>query len=524
MPDIFQSSALQQLYNGTNANPLASAQLLTAFRTGGDDLLDQGIAALDKRIASFENALIGPTGSTATSAEYPYDRAGLRREFLDELVTLLIQNTYAATGITGLANSALSDPNTAYRQGINPTVILKSATTGSGIFDNLATNVAADVDPRLNMLTDDGKALFKSYANLIESVFAEGDKMGDDPARAAQLVSAIQPMTIDGISYDRVAQVSGYDPVAELPTYNTYLLQAGTQVGRVFKDSSGSIVVSGPATATDQRLLLGPIEAPLNAAGTAYSTFVDGLFFEVFVNGSGLSFRTDSTQVPTPATVMPALLLNVTARGTEFPDVRILSSFRATAANGASYLFGLSTEGKVYITSLAPARREVVGPTASLSSLEYLLFYNEARIRVLRGQLVYKEAIVREIQDDLKKANDALADLEFQSGVFQAQNPDGSQTYQFSSETRLMNLFNATNSRAGTPIFGIGGNDSYHSAVDWQQNRTALKNYIDRRSAEAQQATLDYQNVLNRFNNAYEVMAKLQEKLDTLLKAQLRNL
>lgn len=524
MPATFQSSALRDLYTGANANPLASAQLLTDFRTGGSDLLDEAIEALDKRIASFENALIGPTGSTSTSAEYPYDREGMRREFLDELVTLLIQRSYNAAGTFGASRSEIAAASLGNALGIDPTVILKTATTGFGNFDSLATNVAANVDPRLNMLTDDGKALFKSYANLIESVFAEGDKMGNDPARAAQLVSAIQPMTIDGISYDRIAQISGYDPVAKLPTYNTYLLQTGTQTGRVFKDSSGSIVVSGPATTTDQRLLLGPIEAPLNAAGTAYSTFVDGLLFEVSVNGSGLSFRTDSTQVLTPATVMPALLLNVTGRGTEFPDVRILSSFRATAANGASYLFGLSTEGKVYITSLAPARREVVGPTASLSSLEYLLFYNEARIRVLRGQLVYKEAIVREIQDDLKKANDALADLERQSGVFPAQNSDGTPSSNFSAETRLMNLFNATNSKAGTPIFINSGNDSYHSAVEWQTNRTALKNYIDRRSAEAQQATLDYQNVLNRFNNAYEVMAKLQEKLDTLLKAQLRNL
>ena len=86
-----------------------------------------------------------------------------------------------------------------------------------------------------------------------------------------------------------------------------------------------------------------------------------------------------------------------------------------------------------------------------------------------------------------------------------------------------MNLFSATASTPSTPIFDAAGNDSLHNAQEWQKNRTTLKNYIDRRSAEAQQATLDYQNVLNRYNNAFEVMAKLQEKLDTLLKAQLRN-
>lgn len=70
----------------------------------------------------------------------------------------------------------------------------------------------------------------------------------------------------------------------------------------------------------------------------------------------------------------------------------------------------------------------------------------------------------------------------------------------------------------------LPSSDSIHGKANWGAARTALKNYIDRRSSEAQQATLDYQNVLNRYNGAYETMAKLQEKLDNLLKGQLRNL
>jgi hypothetical protein len=34
---------------------------------------------------------------------------------------------------------------------------------------------------------------------------------------------------------------------------------------------------------------------------------------------------------------------------------------------------------------------------------------------------------------------------------------------------------------------------------------------------------LDYQTTLNRYNNAFEVMSKLQEKVDGLVKSQLRN-
>jgi hypothetical protein len=51
----------------------------------------------------------------------------------------------------------------------------------------------------------------------------------------------------------------------------------------------------------------------------------------------------------------------------------------------------------------------------------------------------------------------------------------------------------------------------------------ALKSYIDRRTADAQSAALDLQQTTNRYNNAYEVMAKLQEKMDGLIKTQLRN-
>jgi transcriptional regulatory protein LevR len=67
------------------------------------------------------------------------------------------------------------------------------------------------------------------------------------------------------------------------------------------------------------------------------------------------------------------------------------------------------------------------------------------------------------------------------------------------------------------------GGDALHNQSEWAMNRTTLKNYIDRRSSEAQQATLDYQNILNRYNNAYEIMSKMQEKIDNLLKGQLRN-
>ena len=532
MAVTFQSSALQSLYDGTDANAAATQAALVTFRTGGSADVDSDIESLDRRIATFETVLIGSTATAGkSSADYPYDREGLKREFLDETLSLLLQrsvnaggtpsNLYSASGVLVVANPMVGPIVDPSFKGGAQTVVAKTATTGFGDFGDL--NTANTTDPRLNMLNADGQAIFQSYSHLIDGVFAEGDKLANNPARSVQVVSAIQPLTLGSVTYDRTAQVSGFDTATNLPTYNTYLLQSTATDSHVVKDALGNANLTAPATSTADRLLLSPFEATLDTTTSEYTATVDGLTFRVSNGVNGINIRTDPNQSAVPADVTSPLLLNVPNRGTEFPDVRIVANYRYTASNGATYLVGLSTEGKVYVTSLAPARSAPVGTTASLSDMEYLLFYNETRVKILRAQLGYKEAIVREIQDDLKRANAALADLEAQSGAVTATDKDGQPTNQYSAETLKMSLFGATASPGGAPIFVRAGNDSFQNATEWQTNRTQLKNYIDRRSSEAQEATLDYQNTLNRFNNALEVMAKLQEKLDTLLKSQLRN-
>jgi len=96
-------------------------------------------------------------------------------------------------------------------------------------------------------------------------------------------------------------------------------------------------------------------------------------------------------------------------------------------------------------------------------------------------------------------------------------NPD------LSFETPTMDFFEATNAKAGTVIYDNNGNDDQSNYSEWGASRSALKTYIDRKSTQSQDAMLDYQTTLNRYNNAYEVMSKLQEKLDGLVKSQLRN-
>jgi hypothetical protein len=450
---------------------------------------------------------------------------------------------YAADGVLTSANGHTFDtgvegvPLTLHPgfRGGTQTVLTKSAATKFGIFDGFATPSFNHLDPRLDLLKPEGRAIFLSYANLIDAVFAEGDTLENNPAQPVQVVSAIQPITAEGVIYDRVAQVAGVGPDLDGdgkgdPTFNTYLLEFTASESQVIKDGFGNARLSDPTTPTARRLLLSPEEATSSTSTNPYTALVDGVSFSISTTSTSVSVETSmspfSTYTPVSVESVSPLVLNVPDQGNNFPDKRIVAKYRVTGPNGSSYLIGLSTEGKIYVTSLAaiPSRLKTVDTTASLSGLEYLLFYNEARIKILRAQLAYREAVVREIQTDLKQANAALAELETQSGAVTATNSEGEETNQFSAETLSMNLFNATNGTAGKPIFSQAGNDSYHLAKEWTPNRTTLKNYIDRRSSEAQEASLDYQNVLNRFNNALEVMAKLQEKLDTLLKAQLRNL
>lgn len=160
----------------------------------------------------------------------------------------------------------------------------------------------------------------------------------------------------------------------------------------------------------------------------------------------------------------------------------------------------------------------------NLSPIMYLYYYMEARIRVLRGQLNMKEAVTTEIRDDLAKANSAYADLETQAGKTRAQSADGKTVNpDLSYETTNMDFFEATNAKKGETIFDNTGNDDLHNYANWGASRSALKTYIDRKSTQSQDAMLDYQTTLNRFNQAYEVMSKIQEKMDGLIKGQLRN-
>ncbi len=209
----------------------------------------------------------------------------------------------------------------------------------------------------------------------------------------------------------------------------------------------------------------------------------------------------------------------VVNRGTLNADAPIDSSVSLAPAQNVS-----STYIEVDKNLQPVTGDSVLRPTNNLSPSMYLYYFMEARIRILRGQLNMKEAVTSEIRDDLAKANAAYADLEAQAAKTRSQSPDGkTQNPDTSSETQTMDFFEATNSKKGDRMYDGNGNDDSHNYGEWGSSRSSLKSYIDRKSTQSQDAMLDYQTTLNRFNQAYEVMSKLQEKMDGLVKSQLRN-
>jgi hypothetical protein len=533
MSATFQSSALTTLYNGSGDADLQ--KLLNRFRTGAELAnipdLDVDIDNLDKRIAMFESVLfsVQPNNGGNANGEYPYDKEGMRREFLDEVAALLIRRSVDATAKSYVNNRFVTDgvlflASTEYalgellkrRQGEDNYVI--GASSGYNNFADLA--VTATSDQRRNMLNGDGRMVYDLYAQLIDQVFQEGEKLALNPSRNVEVTSAIPPLTIEGFAYERIANEN--DMTTTPPKMRTYLVESDAPLSSVVKDATGTAQLTGSTTTSAQRLLLEPKATSLS--GGKLVVAVDNDTVEVTASATNLFLAVRPSTNPVTATPIKPFRMVVPGKEGAFPSTYLEVTHRVVGNNGVPYLLGTSSEGTVYVISVASAKRTSIGATATLSSIEYLYFFNETRIKILRAKLSYNEAVVREIQDDLKRANEALADLEARSGIVNAQDKDGNLTYQYSAETFKMNLFNATNSPAGQPLFSEAGTNSLHEATDWQENRTNLKNYIDRRSAEAQQATLDYQNVLNRYNNAFEVMGKLQEKIDTLLKAQLRNM
>ncbi len=457
MADInFKTTALQSLYTGLTGD--ASTAVMTAFRSSTDQTFLNDLASLESRIAAFENVLIDAVAKSGTNAgDYPYDRASLKKEFMDEVLALLLSRSgYRATvdgylgghlenGLTAVdANGFLRDitiynavavldgngnPTGAYTQGT--TVLLPNPKNFSEL---------SDADKKV-LVNSAGDNIYEQYFDLIDAIFAEGDKLKNNPTDlatglivTANVVTAIKESVVAGVTFNGVTTINGL----------TYLVEKGATVYDVTKNTVNNVA------------------------------------------GQAVDFQLGFTPTAAVST----------------------TRYVRCDANGVAI-------GTTLVTFAAQR---------NLSPMQYLYYFNEARIKIMRAQLAYKEAVVNEIRDDLIKAQAAYSDLEKQAGTARDRSEDGKTLNPNApAETVAMDYWEAKASKSGTQLLDAGGADDLHNYTDWASNRSKVKNYIDQKSTQSQDAMLDYQTVLNRYNSAYEVMSKLQEKMDGLVKSQLRN-
>lgn len=314
----------------------------------------------------------------------------------------------------------------------------------------------------LGYLNDGGKRIFNSYALLIDAIFAEGDKLASNPTDSATGLAVVSNVT-----------TTIPDTVIGGVTYNRVTAER----------------IPGAKDPDDTKNFNYFVIAKDSPPVVSGKTNVEGYLVE----------RSDNTI----STFRPVVDAELSFGGSLKPSSYLKVNKDLTAITGESPQLRLSRQ---------------------MSPMWYLYFWNEARVKVLRGQLNYKEAVTSEIRDDLAKANKAYTDLEKQAGLTRQQSADGkTQNPDASYETATMDFFEATNTKAGATLFDNTSNDDYHNFGNWTSSRSTLKTYIDAKSTQSQDAMLDYQTTLNRYNNAFEVMSKLQEKIDGLVKSQLRN-
>lgn len=461
----FIAQHLQTLYGAGNFE-------LDKFRagTGGGVSAEQQatfkseIEALDKRIAAFETIITD--GAKQGTDDFPYDAERLKREFMDEVLGLLLQRQDYRRNVdvtTGIPPNPFGLPTTASHSVISVVDgqnllddAIRRNHTGELVWDGRNFSNMTPQQHK-NALNPAVHVVYDTYSALIDAVFAEGNRRRNNPTDPAtgqtvqiNQIAAISPRQIDGIWYNRVTSEPTNIPVDPADpdgpkVINYFLIASDAVTNQVIKNDV------------------------LNTAG-ARADFQLGF------------------QGPAPTAT------------------RYLPVNAALVPTGAAV--------------------QIRQNQRNLSLPWFLYFWNEARVRILRSQLAMKEAVTSEIRDDLAKANAVLGDLEAQAGKTRSQSADGKTVNPDSSiETQRMDIWEAMTAKPGQGgIFDQNLNDDRHNFSEWQSNRSFLKSYIDLKSTQSQDAMLDYQTTLNRYNNAFEVMSKIQEKIDNLLKSQLRNL
>ncbi len=476
----------------------------TATIVGGSIQVNLGAPMANFPTGMLRSFPINPGSSTVTSLEIsPFDATQILSTTVPELY-YVSQNAVGTQASWGVPAS------------YTPTGTAPVASASSSTVSTDGTQIALKFDSALNLTTAYGSS-FQVYINGVSTAPATASV---DPADPTRLLLTMSPPIIVRqtvtVSYTApapqpgnprlIASAAGF-PAASfgpLSLSNTSTFVASLTLNPVKATSIGNnafqtAVITGSPTIT----LLVDSASPPNLLGVTLNTTPPQS------SSTPLNLPMDTGGAMDPAAGSPEQLAN----------------FRFTV-NGVDYLVGvtaatLQTPAKVYVTSLAPSNSVGVTNVANLTAPNYLLYFNQARIKILSGILGYHQNQVQQIQQNIKDANAAMADVVKRQGEANAVNTSQSGT---AKETMLLSLFSATHSAAGKPmVSGANYITAEMNLTQWKTAQTKIQNYIDQQSSAAQQATLDYQQTLNRYNAAFEAMSKLQDKLDGVQKSTMNN-
>ncbi len=476
----------------------------TARIVGGAIQVNLGTPAANFPTGMLRSFPINPGSSTVTSLEIsPFDATQVLSSTLPSLL-YVSQNSVGTEASWGVPSS------------YTPTGTAPVASASSSTVSTDGTQIALKFDQALNSTTAYGS----TFSVRLNGTATAPVQASVDPADPTRLLLTMSPPIIAGqtvtVSYTAPAPVPGnprliasaagfpaasFGPIAvtNISTFAASLTLNPVRATSLGSNRFQTAVITGSPTIT----LLVDSASPPNLLGVTLNTTPPQS------SSTPLNLPMDTGGAMDPAAGSPEQLAN----------------FRFTV-NGVDYLVGvtaatLQTPAKVYVTSLAPSNSVGVTNVANLTAPNYLLYFNQARIKILSGILGYHQNQVQQIQQNIKDANAAMADVVKRQGEANAVNTSQSGT---AKETMLLSLFSATHSAAGKPmVSGANYITAEMNLTQWKTAQTKIQNYIDQQSSAAQQATLDYQQTLNRYNAAFEAMSKLQDKLDGVQKSTMNN-
>jgi hypothetical protein len=533
----FISQTLENLYAGgsevgSTFSLTALGMSLASFRgDNSGETQNATMATIDATIQSLETAYVPTTAAAGTTAQsYPVDQSGIMQQLMAQVFAQLI--------------SAGSPPGSTYTA--NSPVTSSGFVNNSSLPDNFSALDFNPNDPTSSsnsayyFLNQAGQNILTTYYNLIQGTFAEG------------ALTASNPLDPNALSLTGVSLSSGSTAMS-MPTNTTNsLLAAGAQItGAGIPIGTTVTSVSTSGNTINVVLSQAATETVYNSATSANNTVVTAEVTQIppqtidgVTYGYVTAFGNYSTNPPTYQSYLVPTGIVLQAVAKQAIDNAADAPGNA-AASGVGYRVTFVNSADPSSVTLLPVDSTTFqptgGPTVTMNSVRfmdaitYTYFWNEARVAVMKGQLNYQQDVVQMLQNALSAANAASTDLTQQSGLTEQENSSQQPDPDASPETASLNMFIAIVSTEGSTLFqsdfansstgdaSSGVTPFYFNYSEWQANQVALKNYTDNLNSQAQNAMLDYQQTLNNYNQAYQVMGQIQNSFNTMFQSQLQN-